>query len=121
MKKFIICENLEILDLNFFFTIFLHFPSLMPRDNNPKFLFRSEGLWVTASFLSYSSATYVTIYLYFIFQDDSFYPILRLLLPDLDHDRGPYGIKEFTLANSYIRILVLSKTSKDAMKLLNYR
>lgn len=54
-------------------------------------------------------------------QNDSFYPILRLILPEQDNERGPYGIKEHTLAKTYIRILCLSKMSKDAQKLLNYK
>lgn len=54
-------------------------------------------------------------------QNDSFYQILRLILPQIDNERGPYGIKENTLAKIYIRILCLSKTSKDAQKLLNYK
>lgn len=54
-------------------------------------------------------------------QNDSFYPILRLILPEQDNERGPYGVKEHNLAKTYIRILCLSKTSKDAQKLQNYK
>lgn len=54
-------------------------------------------------------------------QDDSFYPILRLLLPQLDRDRGAYGVKEHNLAKVYIRILGLPKEGHDASKLLNFR
>lgn len=43
------------------------------------------------------------------------------MLPEQDHERGPYGIKEHTLAKTYIRILCLSKTSKDALKLQNHK
>uniref|UniRef100_T1JBC6 DNA ligase n=1 Tax=Strigamia maritima TaxID=126957 RepID=T1JBC6_STRMM len=52
---------------------------------------------------------------------DSFYPAMRLLLPQFDKERGAYGIKETTLAKYYIEILNLSKDSTDALKLLNYR
>ncbi|XP_072034969.1 DNA ligase 4-like [Amphiura filiformis] len=53
--------------------------------------------------------------------DDSFYPIMRLLLPQLERERVAYGIKENTLAKLYIDILGLAKNSADAQKLLNYR
>ncbi|GLG98951.1 DNA ligase 4 [Gryllus bimaculatus] len=53
--------------------------------------------------------------------DTSFYPVMRLLLPQLDRERGPYGVKEHTLAVIYIRILCLPKGEIDAEKLLNYR
>ncbi|KAF2364451.1 DNA ligase ATP-dependent [Trinorchestia longiramus] len=53
--------------------------------------------------------------------DDSFFPVLRVLLPALDKDRGAYGVKEKKLADLYIKILGISKTSTDAIKLLNYR
>ncbi|XP_075216917.1 DNA ligase 4-like isoform X3 [Lycorma delicatula] len=50
-----------------------------------------------------------------------FYPVMRLLLPHLDRDRGPYGLKEHTLAQKYIKVLSIPKESVDAKKLLNYR
>lgn len=53
--------------------------------------------------------------------DDSFYPILRLLLPQLDRERGAYGVKEHNLAKIYIRVLGLPKEGHDALKLLNFR
>lgn len=49
------------------------------------------------------------------------YGILRLLLPQCERDRGPYGIKENTFAKIYIRILNLPKNGLDAQKLLNYK
>ncbi|XP_071941905.1 DNA ligase 4-like [Antedon mediterranea] len=52
---------------------------------------------------------------------DTFFPIMRLLLPQLERDRLAYGIKEHTLAKLYIEILGLSKESQDAKKLINYR
>ncbi|KAJ9585405.1 hypothetical protein L9F63_002788 [Diploptera punctata] len=53
--------------------------------------------------------------------DDSFFPVLRLLLPQLDRERGAYGVKEHNLAKIYIRILGLPKEGQDALKLLNFR
>ena len=51
----------------------------------------------------------------------SLYPVLRLLLPYLDRDRGAYGIKESVLADLYIDFLQLGKKSYDAQKLKNFR
>ncbi|XP_067842559.1 DNA ligase 4 [Heptranchias perlo] len=53
--------------------------------------------------------------------NDSFYPALRLILPQLERERMAYGIKETMLAKLYIDILGLPKEGKDALKLLNYR
>ncbi|XP_054830436.1 DNA ligase 4 [Eublepharis macularius] len=52
---------------------------------------------------------------------DSFYPAMRLILPQLERERMAYGIKETMLAKLYIEILNLPKEGKDALKLLNYR
>ncbi|XP_072899285.1 DNA ligase 4-like [Hemitrygon akajei] len=52
---------------------------------------------------------------------DSFYPALRLILPQLERERMAYGIKETMLAKLYIEVLGLPKEGKDALKLLNYR
>ncbi|KAM8975377.1 DNA ligase 4 [Pelodytes ibericus] len=52
---------------------------------------------------------------------DSFYPAMRLILPQLERERMAYGIKETMLAKLYIKVLGLPKEGKDAMKLLNYR
>lgn len=54
-------------------------------------------------------------------EQDSFFPAMRLLLPQLDRDREAYGIKEHTLAKLYIELLGLGKDSPNAQKLLNYR
>lgn len=52
---------------------------------------------------------------------DSFYPAMRLILPQLERERMAYGIKETMLAKLYIELLNLPKEGKDAQKLLNYR
>ncbi|XP_069060350.1 DNA ligase 4 [Pleurodeles waltl] len=52
---------------------------------------------------------------------DSFYPAMRLILPQLERERMAYGIKETMLAKLYIEVLGLPKGGKDALKLLNYR
>ncbi|XP_075382130.1 DNA ligase 4 isoform X2 [Mycteria americana] len=52
---------------------------------------------------------------------DSFYPAMRLILPQLERERMAYGIKETMLAKLYIELLNLPKDGKDAAKLLHYR
>lgn len=52
---------------------------------------------------------------------DTFYPAMRLLLPQLDRQRPAYGMKETALAKHYIDILSIAKDSTDAQKLINYR
>uniref|UniRef100_A0A1B0EZA0 DNA ligase (ATP) n=1 Tax=Phlebotomus papatasi TaxID=29031 RepID=A0A1B0EZA0_PHLPP len=51
-------------------------------------------------------------------QNTSFYPILRLLLPNCDLERGSYGIKEATLGRLYIRVLGIDGKSTEAKTLL---
>ena len=53
--------------------------------------------------------------------DQSLYPIIRLMLPFQDKARGSYRMKESVLADVYIDFLQLGKTSKDALRLKNYR
>ncbi|XP_046751398.1 DNA ligase 4-like [Diprion similis] len=53
--------------------------------------------------------------------DISFFPILRLLLPLHDRERGAYGLKQTALAKLYVRVLGLGQTSKDAQELLHYK
>ncbi|XP_075419550.1 DNA ligase 4 [Tenrec ecaudatus] len=52
---------------------------------------------------------------------DSFYPAMRLILPQQERERMAYGIKETMLAKLYIELLNLPKGGKDALQLLNYR
>nr|XP_006639224.2 PREDICTED: DNA ligase 4 isoform X1 [Lepisosteus oculatus] len=52
---------------------------------------------------------------------DSFYPAMRLILPQLERERMAYGIKENMLAKLYIEVLGLPKDGGEAKKLLNYR
>ena len=52
---------------------------------------------------------------------DTFFPVMRILLPSLDRLRGAYGVKEKKLADLYIKVLGLRKDSSDAQKLLHYR
>lgn len=53
--------------------------------------------------------------------DVSIFPVLRLLLPKCDRERGSYNLKQKLLANLYIRVFCLGKLSKDAQKLIDYR
>ena len=56
-----------------------------------------------------------------LLQSDTFYAIMRLLIPQVDNGRPAYGMKETALAKNYIEILNIAKTSMDAQKLLHYR
>uniref|UniRef100_A0A0A9ZG36 DNA ligase 4 n=2 Tax=Lygus hesperus TaxID=30085 RepID=A0A0A9ZG36_LYGHE len=51
---------------------------------------------------------------------DNFHSLMRLFLPKLERERGPYGIKEYNLARTYIRILHLPKEGHDAQRLIHY-
>ena len=51
----------------------------------------------------------------------SLYPLLRLLLPQLDLSRSTYGIKEKSIGQLYISAIPLSKTSNDAKKLKSWK
>ena len=51
----------------------------------------------------------------------SLFPILRLMLPQLDRERSSYGIKETLLAKLFIGLLQLGPNSEDAIKLKNYK
>ena len=48
---------------------------------------------------------------------DSFYPILRLLLPQSDRERIAYGLKESKLGKHLVEVLSISKESDDGKKL----
>ena len=51
--------------------------------------------------------------------DMDLFPIMRLLVPQLDRERGSYGIKETLLSKIVTNLLKLGKT--DAEKLKNYK
>lgn len=57
-----------------------------------------------------------------IFLDgQSIYPLLRLILPAFDSERGKYGIKQALIAKTYVSSLYLDKNSEDARRLLNWK
>ena len=43
------------------------------------------------------------------------------MLPQLDRDRGSYGVKETMLAKLFVDMLKLGPNSADATRLKNYR
>ncbi|QHO46401.1 DNA ligase [Arachis hypogaea] len=53
--------------------------------------------------------------------DRNFFPTIRLVLPNLDRERGSYGLKESVLAISLIDALGMSRDSEDALRLINWR
>ncbi|KAJ6863643.1 hypothetical protein NC652_040250 [Populus alba x Populus x berolinensis] len=50
-----------------------------------------------------------------------YFSAVRLILPNLDRERGTYGLKESVLAVSLIEALGMSRDSPDALKLINWR
>jgi len=57
-----------------------------------------------------------------VFQPNvSLYPLMRLLLPQLDSERSTYGLRESSLGDVYIAALGLSKTLDQAMRLKSYK
>ena len=54
-------------------------------------------------------------------EQQSLFPLLRFLLPNMDKDRGAYRIKETLLASLYTTFLQLGPNSKDALLLKNFR
>ncbi|XP_063549082.1 DNA ligase 4 [Cydia strobilella] len=51
----------------------------------------------------------------------SLFPVMRLLLPALDRERGAYHLKETSLGSTLVRVLALPPTSADALRLTSYR
>ena len=53
--------------------------------------------------------------------EESIYPLIRLLLPLFDLDRGRYNLKEKKIASTYIDAMAIMRTSKPALALLNFK
>lgn len=59
---------------------------------------------------------------FFLFmQDASLLPLMRLLVPKLERERGAYNMKEAKLAQHLIDAIPLSKQSQDGKRLLKWR
>jgi len=55
-------------------------------------------------------------------QEDSIYPLVRLLMPQVDKERGSYGLKEHMMATVLIDAFNLNKSkSTDALRLLGWQ
>nr|GEV77606.1 DNA ligase 4 [Tanacetum cinerariifolium] len=50
-----------------------------------------------------------------------YFSAVRLILPNLDRERGSYGLKESVLATCIIDALGMSRDSEDAVRLINWR
>ncbi|XP_061991495.1 DNA ligase 4 [Rosa rugosa] len=50
-----------------------------------------------------------------------YFSAIRLILPNLDRERGSYGLKESVLATCLIDALGMSRDSDDALRLINWR
>jgi hypothetical protein len=54
--------------------------------------------------------------------NQSMYPLMRLVLPSIDTERGKYGLKQTAVSNIYVDALQLDKhRSKDAQALINWK
>ncbi|XP_071560840.1 DNA ligase 4-like isoform X2 [Temnothorax nylanderi] len=53
--------------------------------------------------------------------DVSLYPILRLILPRLERQRGPHNLKQASLANLYAHVYGFARNSDSYKNLANYR
>lgn len=49
------------------------------------------------------------------------YPVMRLILPDKDRERGVYGLKEQTIARILIKLMGISQKSADGLSLINWK
>jgi DNA ligase-4 len=50
------------------------------------------------------------------------YPLMRLVLPSIDTERGKYGLKQTAVSSIYVDALQLDKhRSKDAQALINWK
>lgn len=54
-------------------------------------------------------------------RDGNLFSAIRLILPNLDRERGSYGLKESVLSTSLIDALGMSRESEDALRLINWR
>ena len=52
---------------------------------------------------------------------DDYFSAIRLIIPNLDRERGSYGLKESVLATSLIDALGMARDSQDALRLINWR
>eukprot|EP01147_Barroeca_monosierra_P009635 gene9635-1856_t len=52
---------------------------------------------------------------------DSFYPVMRLLLPWLDMSRSAYNLKEAKLRKLYTKVLGLTESTGDGLKLKEFK
>ncbi|KAK6139800.1 hypothetical protein DH2020_026476 [Rehmannia glutinosa] len=52
---------------------------------------------------------------------DDYFSAIRLILPNLDRERGSYGLREHVLATCLIDALGMSRDSPDSQRLLNWR
>lgn len=55
------------------------------------------------------------------FRPHSLYPIIRLLLPQLDKERQTYGLKEKKIGSFYIKVLTLAPNGEDAKRILQWK
>jgi DNA ligase-4 len=59
--------------------------------------------------------------LFSLYKGENIFPLMRLLLPQLDKERQTYGLKETMLGKYYVEILNIAPTSEDAIRLIQWR
>ncbi|KAK4186842.1 hypothetical protein QBC35DRAFT_515923 [Podospora australis] len=52
---------------------------------------------------------------------NDFYPVMRLVLPDKDRDRGVYGLKESGIGKLLVKVMKIGKESEDGYSLLHWK
>jgi DNA ligase 4 len=78
-------------------------------------------LWTRFVWWETGSRRNLLLHLYAKWQDDDVFPLMRLLLPQLDRERQTYGVKETVIARTYVDILGLAPGGKDAQRVINWR
>eukprot|EP01018_Ginkgo_biloba_P026727 Gb_32667 [translate_table: standard] len=64
---------------------------------------------------------HIRTFLDHVYKDREYFSAIRLILPELDRERGTYKLKEAQLAKCLTEALGLSKDSEDAQRLMNWR
>ena len=55
------------------------------------------------------------------YHSDDYFPLMRMLLPQLDKERQTYGMKESNLGKFFVELLNIAPTSEDAVRLIHWK
>eukprot|EP00004_Rigifila_ramosa_P018801 TRINITY_DN4719_c0_g1_i1.p1 TRINITY_DN4719_c0_g1~~TRINITY_DN4719_c0_g1_i1.p1 ORF type:complete len:896 (-),score=182.09 TRINITY_DN4719_c0_g1_i1:269-2956(-) len=56
-----------------------------------------------------------------VYRTDDTHPVMRLVVPELDRDRVTYGLKQSSIAKSYLEVLSIDAGSTNGKILLNWK